>query len=184
MPAPPSHEPSHQPNANALAGQLVVFTGKLSSLGRKDARALVARLGGAAAEDRAATAFRDQVEPSLGLCARIGNIYTGSLYLGLAGLLHAQADQLAGARIGLFSYGSGCTSEFFSGVVAPGAAARIAAAQIDELLAARERISVAEYERIMALPPTAPVVPWPGHAPGNQFRFVGVTNHQRQYASG
>ena len=138
----------------------------------------------ATAEDRAAAAFRDQVEPSLGLCARIGNIYTGSLYLGLAGLLHAQADRLAGARIGLFSYGSGCTSEFFSGVVAPGAGARIAAAQIDELLAARERISVAEYERIMALPPTAPLIPLPGHAPGGPFRFVGVSNHQRQYASG
>src|SRR5215468_3207793 len=108
----------------------------------------------AAAEERGTAAFRDQVEPSLALCARIGNIYTGSLYLGLAGLLHAQADLLAGARIGLFSYGRGCTSEFFSGVVASRAAERIAAARIDEVLAARERISVAEYERIMALPPT------------------------------
>jgi tetratricopeptide (TPR) repeat protein len=34
-----------------LSGQLVVFTGKLSSLGRREARALVARLGGESADD-------------------------------------------------------------------------------------------------------------------------------------
>lgn len=138
----------------------------------------------AAAEDeRGLASFTAQVAPSLALCAQVGNIYTGSLYLGVAGLLHTQAPALIGQRIGLFSYGSGCTSEFFSAVVARRAAEQIAAAQISELLAARERISIAEYERIMALPPTAPIVPWPTPGGDGMFRFVGVTNHQRQYAS-
>ncbi len=122
--------------------------------------------------------FRDQVERSLRLCARVGNVYTGSLYFALAGLLDDQAASLAGQRIGMFSYGSGCTSEFFSGVVAPRAGERIAAARIDEVLAARERISVAEYERIMAM--TAPL---DERAPRGTFRFAGVAEHRRQYTT-
>jgi hydroxymethylglutaryl-CoA synthase len=141
-------------------------------------------IGDALADEvEGAASYALQVEPSLALCAQVGNIYTGSLYLALAGLLHAQAGELVGERIGLFSYGSGCTSEFFSGVVARRAPERIAATNVPGLLAARDRISITEYERIMALPPTAPLAAWPHSASDGVYRFVGVTNHQRQYAT-
>ena len=129
----------------------------------------------AAEEVAAARAFDTQVAPSLGACSRVGNIYTGSLYLALAGLFDHDRH-LTGQRIGLFSYGSGCTSEFFSGVVGDRVSERIAALDLGGVLAAREQISIAEYEAIMALvsPPCA------SDRPG--FAFTGVRDHRRQYA--
>lgn len=44
---------------------------------------------------------------------RVGNIYTGSLYLSLIGLLDAKTLE-SKDRIGLYSYGSGSVAEFFS----------------------------------------------------------------------
>jgi hydroxymethylglutaryl-CoA synthase len=125
--------------------------------------------------------FETQVAPSLLLASRIGNTYTGSLYLGIASLLHAQGAELAGKRIGLFSYGSGCSSEFFSGVVGPRAATVIAAAGLDELLAQRTRIDIAEYERIMGL---SRELDDATNAAPDTFRFAGVRDDRRMYARG
>jgi hydroxymethylglutaryl-CoA synthase len=132
-------------------------------------------------EREGAASFERQVASSLTVCARVGNIYTGSLYLGLAGMLHSSAAELAGKRIGLFSYGSGCVSEFFSGVVGTGAAEQIQRARLDEVLSGRERVTVEEYERLMAIPPETPpdIAPRPG-----AFRFTGVKEYRRQYAAG
>ncbi|MBT8042917.1 MAG: hydroxymethylglutaryl-CoA synthase, partial [Pontiella sp.] len=50
----------------------------------------------------------------------VGNCYAGSMYVGLTSLLDTAEEDLAGKRVGLYSYGSGCVGEFFSGVVQPG----------------------------------------------------------------
>ena len=76
-------------------------------------------------------------------------------------------------RIGLFSYGSGCTSEFFSALVSPRAHEAICRAHLGEVLAARTRISVAEYERIVEA--REPL----GTATG--FAYVGSESKQRRY---
>lgn len=135
----------------------------------KESAALEAKLAG-------------QVGSSLWLNARVGNAYTASLYLALAGLLETEASALAGQRLGLFSYGSGYCSELFSGVVGERAAARIAAAGLEELLARRERVDVAEYERLYRLAADAPEARAP--RPG-MFRFTGIDSEgRRQYAAG
>ncbi len=130
---------------------------------------------------KSAASYEAQVASSLGLNARIGNVYTASLYLALAGLLHREAGALAGQRIGLLSYGSGCASEFYSGTVGEKAAERMARADLESVLARRERISIEEYERLMKLPAETPepVAPAPG-----AFRLTGIHDHRRQYAEG
>ncbi len=129
-------------------------------------------------EERAAAAsFEAQVAPSLLVPSRVGNTYTASLYFALASLLHADANALAGKRIGLFSYGSGCTSEFFSGVVGDHASAAIERAGIRDVLEQRQRIDVAQYERIMTMPPdTQPMNELRG-----PFAFRGFEDQRRRY---
>ena len=45
---------------------------------------------------------------------RIGNLYTGSVYLSLYSLLENSTTLTAGDRLGIFSYGSGAEGEFYS----------------------------------------------------------------------
>jgi hydroxymethylglutaryl-CoA synthase len=133
------------------------------------------------AEAQSAGSYAAQVASSLGLNSRVGNAYTASLYLALAGVLQGEAAQLAGKRIGLFSYGSGCVSEFFSGVVGSDAAAQVARAELEAVLARRERVTIAEYERLMQLPSDAPEPP---HATPGTFRLVEIKDGRRLYAGG
>jgi polyketide biosynthesis 3-hydroxy-3-methylglutaryl-CoA synthase-like enzyme PksG len=94
--------------------------------------------------------FARRVAPSLRYCVQIGNVYSATLYVALCGLIE-EARPTASARVGLFSYGSGCASEFFSGVIASGAAAKLAPLRIADKLAQRRALSMSEYERLLQL---------------------------------
>ncbi len=137
-------------------------------------------------EASADATFAAEVATSLLLPAQIGNVYTGSLYVALASLLHAEARAIEGRRVGLFSYGSGCVAEFFAGRVAAGAADLVAQLDLDAPLRASKRLTMAAYEAIRrgdadadrrAAPPAAPLHVGAASGP---VAFLGVDGEQRR----
>uniref|UniRef100_A0A8D2AKB5 Hydroxymethylglutaryl-CoA synthase n=1 Tax=Sciurus vulgaris TaxID=55149 RepID=A0A8D2AKB5_SCIVU len=101
--------------------------------------------------------FNKKTKASLYLSTHNGNMYTSSLYGCLASLLsHHSAQDLAGSRIGAFSYGSGLAASLFSFRVSqdasPGSPLDTLVSSISDLpkrLASRKRMSPEEFTEIM-----------------------------------
>ena len=134
--------------------------------------------------------FDDKVARSVLYASRVGNIYTGSLWLSLVSFLENRlvspsesnaAD--SGANAGLdscymFSYGSGCGSVLLQGTFSSTWRAMAQMSRIGERLGKRVKLSVEEYERLMY-----------SDEPGNwdqptfsHFKFEGVRDNERVYA--
>lgn len=64
--------------------------------------------------------WKHKAERSLLLAKNLGNIYTGSLYNGLISLLCDDSIDMAGRKVMMFSYGSGCAATMFVAEVRPG----------------------------------------------------------------
>jgi polyketide biosynthesis 3-hydroxy-3-methylglutaryl-CoA synthase-like enzyme PksG len=94
--------------------------------------------------------FDRRVRPSLAYCAEIGNIYSATLYLALCSLIDT-VDLPAPKRVGLYSYGSGCCGEFFSGILAPPAKFKLAGLHKRDSLNSRYELSVQEYDDLLDL---------------------------------
>ncbi|MFI6846273.1 3-hydroxy-3-methylglutaryl-ACP synthase [Kitasatospora sp. NBC_00085] len=92
--------------------------------------------------------FEQRTAPSLDYCTRVGNVYSAALYLALCSMIDHDGPLAGARRVGLFSYGSGCASEFYSGVVPEGAGAQLAALDIDAAIEDRYPLSMPEYETI------------------------------------
>ncbi|XP_077278683.1 hydroxymethylglutaryl-CoA synthase [Temnothorax americanus] len=59
--------------------------------------------------------FEQKTQPSLLIANQVGNMYTPSVYSGLVSLLISKPiNELAGNKIGIFSYGSGLCSSMYS----------------------------------------------------------------------
>ncbi|MGT2924086.1 hydroxymethylglutaryl-CoA synthase [Streptococcus caviae] len=91
--------------------------------------------------------LRANFEASILYSRQIGNIYTGSLFLGLLSLLENSKQLEAGDNIALFSYGSGAVAEIFTGTLAKDFKEQLPSNRL-ESLAQRSPLSVAEYEKM------------------------------------
>jgi len=139
-------------------------------------------LGRIAESDLSREELAVQMEDSLHYNRIIGNCYTASLYIGLLSLLDTADKDLSGKRIGMFSYGSGAMASFFSATVCEGYKKALQPEQNQKMLAAREEISVEEYQKIYAhqLPVDGSEYKTAQHETG-RYRLAGISDHKRIY---
>ncbi|HAR64969.1 MAG TPA: hydroxymethylglutaryl-CoA synthase [Lentisphaeria bacterium] len=130
-----------------------------------------------------AETVRELLAPSLYYNQQTGNSYAASLYVALTSLLDLR-DDLDGARLGLFSYGSGCMAEFFHGQVVPGYRAVLGHARRTAMLTARAELPPEQYKEFYSfqLPTDGSKGTTPEYKTGD-FRLTGIADHQRQYAA-
>ncbi|MDO8225082.1 polyketide biosynthesis 3-hydroxy-3-methylglutaryl-ACP synthase PksG [Bacillus cabrialesii] len=93
------------------------------------------------------TDFLNRVKPGLNYCQRVGNIMGAALFLALASTID-QGRFDSPKRIGCFSYGSGCCSEFYSGITTPQGQERQRSFGIEKHLDRRYQLSMDEYEQL------------------------------------
>lgn len=134
-------------------------------------RALLRKRGTLSAAEIEAD-FAARVAPSLAYAMRVGNTYSAALYLALCSLIE-RADLTQPRRVGLFSYGSGCTSEFYSGVIGTRAHELLAGFKIGQALDERYQLDLTEYEAVTELGQQG--------APGVRDQVFDVSPYARVY---
>jgi len=94
--------------------------------------------------------FHQRVGPSLKYCVQVGNFYSATVYVALCSVIdNIQINDYR--RIGLFSYGSGCSSEFYSGLISPESQKKLSIMKIQHHLDRRYNLTMEEYDQILDL---------------------------------
>ncbi len=92
--------------------------------------------------------FHQRVVPGLTYCRRVGNIMGATSLLSLASTIDNGNFQSAN-RIGCFSYGSGCCSEFYSGVAHQEGQLALRRRKIGQQLDERYPLSMQQYDSLL-----------------------------------
>ncbi|MFD1421984.1 hydroxymethylglutaryl-CoA synthase [Lactiplantibacillus songbeiensis] len=113
---------------------------------------------------------------------QVGNLYTGSLYLGVLSLLINDANLKANDLIGLFSYGSGAEGEFYTARLQPDYQRGLDLG-LPQRLARRQRVDVATYETLFKQQLQLTAADQQVDIANDPHRFVltGQIDEQRQY---
>lgn len=153
----------------------VLFHLPFTKMGKK---ALEAVLGDR--DDAVANRLRQGLAASQIYSRQVGNLYTGSLYLGLMSYLQNGAVE-AGDRLALFSYGSGAEGEFYTGIVQPEFAENLSNVRSD--LQSRRQVSIEEYESLFTqqLGMNSADIQFDLGKDPAKFVLAGQKNHQRIY---
>lgn len=91
--------------------------------------------------------LQENFDKSILYSQKVGNIYTGSLFLGLLSLLENSENLKAGDKIALFSYGSGAVAEIFSANLVEGYEKQLTIHRLEQLNQ-RQELTVAAYEEL------------------------------------
>lgn len=92
--------------------------------------------------------FQRRVTPSLTYCQLVGNIMGATTHLALASAID-NGDFSSPKRLGIFSYGSGCCSEFYSGLVTSASQDALRSYGMAKHLQDRYMLSMNEYRQII-----------------------------------
>lgn len=155
----------------------VLFHLPYTKMGLKGLRQLIAD-----ADPVSAVRLAQEFEHARKFNRLVGNLYTGSLYLSLLSLLQNSEQLSAGARIGLFSYGSGAEAEFYAGVLQASFKEGLMGMDYEQVLQQRRKVSVAEYEELFnkqLYNTETKLLDY--HADAASFVLAGVKEYQRQY---
>lgn len=132
-----------------------------------------------------AKATLDPAQAQLGMLYNriVGNTYAASVYLAILSTLENSNENLEGKYLGIYSYGSGATGEFYDAKVLPGYRDHLLIDRHTEMLAQRDAVSYEEYVKLWHAVEVSDTgsANIPNEAHG-RYRLSSIDEHKRIYS--